>query len=166
MKFNYSEYTNFKQSTNLIIEVLKIYKDVRILFPALLLMGACSANISSLSDSPAVPLQIYSSKTGNFRLSLTDAPTKELKSVFVNVKNAELWLTMGGKSARLVVAKNLGMVDLMTLLNGELLPMQDLQIPAGATVTHIRLILGSGNYAVKTNGSTCDLQTPSGRKAA
>ncbi|MBC7419899.1 MAG: DUF4382 domain-containing protein [Bdellovibrio sp.] len=144
--------------------MLTIYKDIRILFPVFLFLGACSATNSTLGEITP-PLQSYSSKTGNFRLSLTDAPARQLKSVFVNVKNAELWLTQGGKSARLVVAKNLGMVDLMMLRNGVLLPMHDLQIPAGATVTHIRLILGSGNYAIKSTGSKCDLQTPSGQQS-
>lgn len=142
--------------------MLKIYKDVRVLVPALFMLGACSATNLGTKLADAGILQSYSAQGYNFRVSLTDAPSKDLKSVFVNVLNAELWLTKGGKSGRLVVAKDLGLVDLMKLRNGVLLPMEDVQIPEGATVTDIRLILGSGNYAIKNNGQICNLQTPSG----
>lgn len=115
--------------------------------------------------SASSQLETYSPKPANFRVSLTDAPAKDLKSVFVNVLSVEVWLKKDVKEARVVIGKNLGMVDLMTLRNGVLLPIEDLSLPAGIEVTRIRLILGDGNYGVKTDGSQCSLQTPSAQQS-
>ena len=137
--------------------------DIKLWILTLLFVTGCGSSLVPTDAVPQAPLQSYSSKGSNFRVSLTDAPAKQLKSVFVNVESVELWLTKAGRSGRLVVGKNLGMVDLMTLRNGVLLPIQDVTIPAGAAVSEIRLLIGSGNYAVKSNGSICKLQTPSGQ---
>lgn len=117
------------------------------------------------SQSSTTILESYSAKPGNFRFSLTDAPAKQLKSVFVNVLNAEVWLKKQNKEVRVSIGKDIGLIDLMKLRNGVLLPVEDFKIPDGAQVTQIRLILGGGNYAIKSDDSTCSLQTPSAQQS-
>lgn len=121
----------------------------------------------SLDAAPESTTELisFAPKNNNFRVSLTDAPKDDLKSVFVNVVNAELWLEKGGKSARLVIAKDLGMVDLLTLRNGLLMTMADITIPEGVSITQIRLILAQDNYAIKMDVSQCSLQTPSAQQS-
>jgi hypothetical protein len=64
-----------------------------------------------------------------------------------------------------ILSEGLGPVDLLTLQNGVLLPMADLQLPNDVTITQIRLVLESeGNYIIKGDGSRCDLKTPSEQK--
>ncbi|WP_409478862.1 DUF4382 domain-containing protein [Pseudobdellovibrio sp. HCB154] len=105
-------------------------------------------------------------KTDNLRVSMTDAPSKDLKNVFVNVSHAELFVNNGGKNSRIVVAQGLGLVDLLTLRNGVLLPMQDFSLPEGVQVTGIRLVLnGDDNHAIKQNDERCEMQTPSGQQS-
>lgn len=134
------------------------------------LIVSCSAGSTNYlgtdgETTSSSELASFAPKANNFRMSLTDAPNEELKSVFVNVLRAELWLKNGAKEARLVVAQDLGLVDLLTLRNGVLLPMADLVIPAGVSITQIRLILGPDNYAIKNVGGQCSLQTPSGQQS-
>lgn len=117
------------------------------------------------SNSSNLILESYSAKPGNFRFSLTDAPAKQLKSVFVNVLNAEVWLKKQNKEVRVSIGKDIGLIDLMKLRNGVLLPVEDFKIPDGTEVTQIRLILGSGNYAIKSDDSNCSLQTPSAQQS-
>ncbi|MCB0369314.1 MAG: DUF4382 domain-containing protein [Bdellovibrionales bacterium] len=127
-----------------------------------------SGNLNSTDGSnsaSSVQLESYSAKPSNFRVSLTDAPSQELKSVFVNVASAEIWISKAGKEARVQIAKDLGMVDLLTLRNGVLLPLQDINLPEGVTVSQIRLVLADGNYAVKADDSQCALQTPSAQQS-
>lgn len=112
-----------------------------------------------VSNSPTVA-------SNNLRLSLTDAPSKDLKSVWVNVDHAELFVKRGGGQGRLIVAQNLGMVDLMTLRNGVSLPMQDMTLPVGTEISAIRLVLkADNNHGIKTNGSRCDMKTPSAQQS-
>lgn len=107
----------------------------------------------------------YAASPNNFRLSLTDAPNDDLTAVIVNVKFAELRLEGHGKKARLIVAENLGPIDLLQLQNGVTLPMADLDIPDDVKVTQIRLVLDSaGNYIERSDESRCDLHTPSAQK--
>lgn len=139
----------------------------------LLLLVSCSSGgpssplgIDGLdnTNSSQTQLESYSPKPSNFRVSLTDAPSKELKSVFVNILNAEVWLKKGTKEVRVVIGKNIGFIDLMTLRNGVLLPLEDLLLPEGIVVSKIRFILGNGNYAIKSDNSQCPLQTPSAQQ--
>lgn len=104
----------------------------------------------------------YAPKPANLRLNLTDAPHDELKNVFVNIDHAEILLSGGGKKARLILGQNMGLVDLMTLRNGVLLPIEDVAIPNGVSAHQIRLVLKpEGHYATKVDGSTCAMHTPS-----
>ncbi len=108
----------------------------------------------------------YPAGNNNMRLSLTDAPSRELEQVFVNVDHAELFVKKGRQEARLVVAQDLGLIDLLQLKNGVLLPMHDLSLPTGLEITGIRLILkGTDNHSIKKDGSRCEMQTPSGQQS-
>jgi hypothetical protein len=120
---------------------------------------------SGLNSLGSSQLESYSPKPSNFRVSLTDAPSKELKSVFVNVLSAEVWLKKDSKEARVVIGKNIGLIDLMTLRNGVLLPLEDFKVSEGIEVSKIRLILGDGNYAIKGDDTQCSLQTPSAQQS-
>ena len=116
--------------------------------------------------SPSWPVGSFPVTANNLRISLTDAPSKNLKSVFVNVDHAELFVAKGGARGRIIVSQNLGMVDLMTLRNGVLLPMEDLSLSAGLQITGIRLVLkGENNHAIKSDNSRCEMQTPSGQQS-
>lgn len=131
-----------------------------------LVLVGCSSGSSSDSSQSMTDLFSYAvEKPSNFRVSLTDAPNKDFKSVFVNVGKIELWLEKNNKSVRLSIGQDTGLIDLLTLRDGKLLPIQDTTIPEGATLTQIRLILDSGNYAIKGDLSECQMQTPSGQQS-
>ncbi len=124
---------------------------------------SCSSGNDSSTDSLK---SSYSLKPANLRVSLTDAPNHQLKEVHVNVAHAELWLEKDGVEGRLLIAQGLGDIDLLTLRNGVLLPLTDVDIPAGVKVKQIRLVLnGNNNYAVKEDNSVCTMQTPSGQQS-
>jgi hypothetical protein len=126
--------------------------------------GGNSMLISSSLDSPF--LSSYPSGNNNLRISLTDAPSKDLKNVFINVDHAELFVRKGSGEGRLIVAQDLGLIDLMTLRNGVLLPLEDLSLPAGLEITAIRLVLkADNNHSIKADDSRCEMQTPSGQQS-
>ncbi|MGZ3748085.1 MAG: DUF4382 domain-containing protein, partial [Pseudobdellovibrionaceae bacterium] len=111
-------------------------------------------------------LSSYPLSGNNLRLSIKDAPSKDLKNVFVNVDHAELFIKKGNTEGRLIVSQGLGLIDLMTLRNGVLLPMQDLNLPTGVEISAIRLVLnGDNNYSIKSDDSRCEMQTPSGQQS-
>ena len=129
-------------------------------------MAACSRQGTVDTSGNAYLSSYPQEKTDNLRVSMTDAPSKDLTNVFVNVSHAELFVNSGGKNSRIVVAQGLGLVDLLTLRNGVLLPMQDFSLPEGVQVTGIRLVLnGDDNHAIKKNGERCEMQTPSGQQS-
>ena len=118
--------------------------------------GASSASLSSYP----------SSSNSNFRVSLTDAPKKGLKSVNVNINHMELFIKKGPTEKRLIVGQNLRMVDLLTLQNGVLLPLEDIQMPDGIEISHIRLVLNNdNNHGIRIDGSRCEMKTPSGQQS-
>ena len=108
---------------------------------------------------------MFSAEKATVRLELTDAPNDNIKSVYVNIDHAELRVRKGTVDGWVVVAKNLGQVDLLQLRNGVTLPMDSLQLPAGTEVSQIRLVLSAdNNYIIKSTGEAderCDLKTPS-----
>lgn len=121
--------------------------------------GGNDNSLSKLTSS-------YSIKPANLRVSLTDAPNHDLKEVHISVEHAELWLEKDGTEGRLIIAQGLGDVDLLTLRDGVLLPLADVDIPAGVKVKAIRLVLNAdNNYAVKGDDSICPMQTPSGQQS-
>ena len=125
-------------------------------------LGTATPGVSTSSPLASFPAESPS----NLRISITDAPSMDLKSVFVNVDHAELLVNSGGANGRLIVAQGLGLVDLMQLRSGVLLPMQDLNLAAGTEITGIRLVLkGDNNYSIKADDSRCEMQTPSGQQS-
>lgn len=129
-------------------------------------MVACSREGTVDTSGNAYLSSYPQEKTDNLRVSMTDAPSKDLKNVFVNVAHAELLVSNGGKNSRIIVAQGLGLVDLLTLRNGVLLPMQDFSLPEGVLITGIRLVLeGDNNHAIKKNDERCEMQTPSGQQS-
>lgn len=129
-------------------------------FAAALLLVACTKSTSELAVNS--PIESFASQPMNFRVSLTDAPIDGFTNVFVNIDSLELWLEKGGKEARLIVGKDRGLVDLLTLRNGVVLPIADFQMPVGVTVKEIRILVKPDlNYALYGDGQYCALQTPS-----
>lgn len=130
------------------------------------LLGGETSGLPASEASPSMPVGSFPVTANNLRISLTDAPSRELKSVFVNIDHAELFVQKGGARGRIIVSQGLGMVDLMTLRNGVLLPMQDLSLSSGLQITGIRLVLrGENNHAIKGDDSRCEMQTPSGQQS-
>ena len=107
-------------------------------------------------------LASYSASGNNFKLSLTDAPNKEVAEVVVNIDRILLKAGSESKKIELVMAKDIGQVDLLTLQNGKMMGISDLHLPVGTKVNQARLILkDDGNYIRYKNGNICNLQTPS-----
>ncbi|MCB9083710.1 MAG: DUF4382 domain-containing protein [Bdellovibrionaceae bacterium] len=133
-----------------------------ICFP--ILTGCGSGDSSNSLDNQVE--KINSGNSAWLKLSLTDAPTPDLTSVVVNVSHLEVLLEGQGKKGRLIVAENLGYVDLLTLQNGVTLPLADVAIPDGVRATQVRLVLKSeGHYGIKGSGDICELATPSGQQS-
>lgn len=125
------------------------------------LMTACSQ--TSTKSSGTSSLDPNTQALVSFKL--TDAPNKDLKSVFVNIDHMEVVVAGKGKSGRLVLAEGLGVVDLLTLQNGVTMALHDIVAPQGISVQQIRLVLKEqGHYAVKTDDSICELKTPGADK--
>lgn len=131
-------------------------------FSVIALMTACSQTGSSdLSGTSSLDPKTQALVS----FKLTDAPNKSLKSVFVNIDHMEVLLAGKGKSGRLILSKDLGMVDLLTLQNGVTMGLQDVVAPQGISIQQIRLVLkNEGHYAVKADDSICQLKTPSAEK--
>ncbi len=92
-----------------------------------------------------------------------DAFCKSLRRFCVH--HVELWLEGKGKEARLIIAENLGDVDLMTLRDGVLLPLADLEDMTDLKVSKIRVVLDDeGHYGLKADGTTCSMKTPSAQQ--
>ncbi|MFM6928388.1 MAG: DUF4382 domain-containing protein [Bdellovibrio sp.] len=134
------------------------------------LITACNpggSSSTSLGDATAASSsQAAAAKNARVSFKLVDAPNKELKSVIVNIDHMEVVLAGKGKAGRLILAQNLGQVDLLQLQNGVSLPLQDVVAPEGLRIQQIRLILNeTGHYAVKEDDSICELKTPSAQKS-
>lgn len=128
---------------------------------ALTTVMACSPS----GEQKEMAKTYFAAKPANVRINLTDAPNENLTSVFINIKHVELWLEKGGVNRTLKVSQGHGVVDLLTLQNGVLLPMHDINMPGGITVKHIRLVLEEdGHSALKNSGATCELRTPSAQQ--
>lgn len=141
----------------------------------LLVMTACN----SKSVSTEIPMsQVAPESTPNttpqtadlqknalVSFKLTDAPNKALQSVMVDIDHLEVLLAGESKAGRLIVAKGLGVVDLLKLRDGVTLPLQEVVVPQGLQIEQIRLVLKpTGHFAVKGDGSLCELKTPSAQK--
>lgn len=136
-------------------------------FFALNMIG-CGTQTASVGDPPlaASPKSYASDPQKNLRISLTDAPARDLKNVFVNVDYIELFIRKNETSARIRVGQGLGLVDLLTLRNGVLLPIEDVDLAPGVSITQIRLVLNSqNNHSIRGDDSRCEMQTPSAQRS-
>lgn len=125
------------------------------------LLTACSQ--TSTNSTGTSSLDTKNQALVSFKL--TDAPNKDLKSVFVNIDHMEVVVAGKEKAGRLILAQGLGVVDLLTLQNGVTMNLQDIVAPQGISIQQIRLVLKSeGHYAVKSDDSVCELKTPSAEK--
>ncbi len=126
---------------------------------------ACSGGGGSSGVDSGFNAADYATAPNNFKVLLTDAPRDDLKEVNVNIKHVELVLERDGQEGRLLIAQNLGMLNLLTLRNGVTLPLAELSMPDGITVKQIRMVLEStDNHAIKSDDSRCELRTPSATK--
>lgn len=128
----------------------------------------CGTQPTSVGEAALVtsPKSYSSDPQKNLRISLTDAPARELKNVFVNIEHVELFIRKNETSARVRVGQGLGMVDLLTLRNGVLLPIEDVDLAPGVTITQIRLVLNSqNNHSIRSDDSRCEMQTPSAQRS-
>lgn len=137
------------------------------ILPAMLLMVSCTPLVEYEFDAyQSGVLASYPSKASNFRLSLTDAPNDNLKSVFVNIKSIELKLERDGDISTWEVAKGVGMVDLLQLQNGKLKQLADLNLERRTALRQIKINLeDSGHYITYKAGGSCDLLTPASHQA-
>lgn len=139
---------------------------------AVLFIGCRASDVGTSNSSsdvfktPTADLNPYSPKPANFRLSLTDAPKKDIKSVIVNIDHLEIMMSKGSKTGRMIVAKDLGPVDLLQYRNNVLLPILDVNVPNQVRAHQIRLVLkAEGNMVIRSDDSICPLQTPSAQKS-
>lgn len=132
---------------------------------------ACSPTPSNLSDQGQRTLlgpdsdEIYSENPYNFKVLLTDHPLDEVEKVIVNISRMEFFLRGGDNNrARLLMGDELGYLDLLTLRDGVMLPVDEARIPNGVEIHQIRLVLHNyGNHLVNKDSSLCNLKTPSGQ---
>lgn len=130
---------------------------------AILSIGNAGCSKSATSSQDTVNASTSLPANGNFRLSLTDAPHPSLSHVIVNVDHIELLLEKDGKQGRLVLAQDLGPLDLLKLRDGVHLPIRDLDLKENVVVKQFRLILkDEGNWIQRlADDSICQLKTPS-----
>ncbi len=137
---------------------------VSVLFAASFL-GACSIQSANQEASTGSAQGLNPQTQSLVSFKLTDAPNESLKSVVVNIDHMEVLVAGSNKAGRLILAQDLGPVDLLKLQNGVTLPLKDVVAPAGLKIQQIRLVLkGDGHFIVKEDDSICALKTPSAQK--
>ncbi len=99
----------------------------------------------------------------NIHISVGDSSDKgrlaDVSKVYVNIK--EVILKVSGGSSDVRVASSVGRVDLLSLSNEINMEVASGYIGSG-TVTQVRMVLEeSGNSITYSDGSTCELDTPS-----
>ncbi len=100
--------------------------------------------------------------TARLQVRLTDNPNLDLSEVWVDVKDIQIG--MGDTGMITLAGSRPGMYNLLELTNGRDTLLSDAQIPAG-TISQIRLVLGTNNYAITTAGERVELTTPSAQQS-
>jgi hypothetical protein len=138
-----------------------------IIIPLLILLPVgCGSNPSGGDGANRILSSYSPTAPANLRVSLTDKPSDEVQQVHVNIDHIEIMIDGAGKSARVKIGDQLGDIDLLTLKNGVLLPIQDILVPGTLAAHGLRLILKDiGNYIIMNDGSRCDLDTPSAQQS-
>ena len=103
-----------------------------------------------------------SEDTARLQVRLTDNPNLNLSEVWVDVK--EIQVGMEGTDMITMAGSKPGMYNLLALTNGRDTLLSDAQIPAG-TMSQIRLVLGTNNYAITKTGERIELTTPSAQQS-
>lgn len=125
-----------------------------------------SCNLQDDNSVPTTSLSSFSKSGYNFSLHLTDAPNDNLLEVVVNIKRVLLKVNDEFGGGEIDLAMDVGQVDLLTLQNGKLLGLTELDLPIGSKINQIKLELyENGNYITYDDGSFCDLQTPSAQQS-
>lgn len=104
---------------------------------------------------------------GALSFYLKDAPSDELKSVFVNIDSIQIFYEREGKRKRYdMVNEKSQLVDLMTLRDGIALKIKEIPFASDVAITSLRLVLNpNGNSAIRLDDSVCDLKTPSAQQS-
>lgn len=102
-------------------------------------------------------------QTARVQISLTDAPTEEVREVWVDIKEIQINTSDTGSWAT-VPNINAGMYNLMDLTNGRDTLLADVQIQADR-INQLRLILGDNNYIITADGQKQMLTTPSAEES-
>ena len=104
----------------------------------------------------------------NLRVNLTDAPIRELDSVFVDIREVRVKMgndtTVTGDEGWQTLTANAGIYDLLSYQNGRDTLLATGAVPTGY-VKEIRLILGSNNRVVDSFGVVHPLTIPSGSES-
>lgn len=96
------------------------------------------------------------------QVRLTDGPNLNLSEVWVDVK--EIQIKMEDTGMITLAGSRPGMYNLLALTNGRDTMLSDAEIPAGS-ISQIRLVLGTNNYAIKHTGERIELTTPSAQQS-
>jgi hypothetical protein len=123
-----------------------------LLFFLTVILFSCSRNNSANSSNNAT-----------LQVRLTDSPMPNVKGVWVDVQQIEIIM---GDTSKPIILNNAhpGVYNLLDFTNGKDTLLADATIPSG-TISQIRLILGTNNYIVTTDGTQIPLKTPSAQQS-
>ena len=109
----------------------------------------------------------FASDKGTLSFYLKDAPSDELKSVFVNIDSIQIFYEFNGQKKRYdMVNSTSQLIDLMSLRDGLALKIKEIPFSPGAAISSLRLVLNpEGNSAVRIDDSICELKTPSAQQS-
>lgn len=127
------------------------------------LQGGSSGGGNELGAAFDYDYPNYSHKmTSSVNFKLTDTSDDRFAQIMVNVQEVEVILVKANKGAKVIVAQNVGFLNLLDFRNGLPLNLSSIEIPDGVFIREIRLRLEAGtSYIVHHDGSICPLQTPS-----
>ena len=105
-------------------------------------------------------------QTSDVSVHVRGVNDSRLSQVVVNVSEIELVIGQANKANRVVIAQNVGPLNLVNLSQGVSFLLSDLKIPEGVYVREIRMrLFNEGHYAAGVNGENCPMQTPSAQQS-